>query len=305
MIHRSSAYELIAGMTVDRQFGPVVLFGQGGTAAEIIGDRAVALPPLNLTLARELMQQTRIHRQLLGYRDHPPAALDDIARVLVRISQLACDIDEIAELDLNPLIADSDGVVVADARIRIDPNPPQPRGSRLVIRPYPKALESVETIASLGPMKLRPIRPEDAPLLSILVEELTPEDARLRFFTPLRSLDSEALARFTQIDYDREMAFVLHKPDSPQPFFGVVRLTGDPDNFGAEFAIVVRSEFHRRGIGRLLMTRLIQYARSRGLSELTGDILAENRPMLALAAELGFAMTPAGPNLMRAALSVS
>jgi acetyltransferase len=304
MIHRPNAYELIAGMTVDRQFGPVVLFGQGGTAAEIIGDRALALPPLNLTLARELMQQTRIHAQLLGYRDHPRVALDGIASVLVQISRLACDIDEIAELDLNPLIADSDGVVVVDARIRIDPNPPQPRGSRLVIRPYPKELEGVETISSLGPMVLRPIRPEDAPFLSSLVEELTPEDARLRFFTPLRSLDSEALARFTQIDYDREMAFVLHKPDSPQPFFGVVRLAGDPDNFGAEFAIVVRSDFHRRGIGRLLMTRLIQYARSRGLSELTGDILAENHAMLALAAELGFAMTPAGPNLMRAALSL-
>ena len=302
MIRRPKAYELIAGMTLDRQFGPVVLFGQGGTAVEIIADRALALPPLNVTLARELMQQTRIHRQLQGYRDHPPAALDEIARVLVQVSQLACDIDEIAELDLNPLIADSDGAIVVDARIRIDPNPQQPRGSRLVIRPYPKELERAENIASLGNLLVRPIRPEDAPLLARLVEELTPEDARLRFFTPLRSLDSDSLARFTQIDYDREMAFVLHKSESAQPFLGVVRLAADPDNFSAEFAIVVRSEFHRRGIGRLLMTRLIEYARSRGISELTGDVLAENRAMLALCSELGFNLTPAGTNLVQAVL---
>jgi acetyltransferase len=281
-----------------------VLFGQGGTAVEIIADRALALPPLNVTLARELMQQTRIHRQLQGYRDHPPAALDEIARVLVQVSQLACDIDEIAELDLNPLIADSDGAIVVDARIRIDPNPRQPRGSRLVIRPYPKELERAENIASLGNLVVRPIRPEDAPLLARLVEELTPEDARLRFFTPLRSLDSDSLARFTQIDYDREMAFVLHKPESAQPFLGVVRLAADPDNFSAEFAIVVRSEFHRRGIGRLLMTRLIEYVRSRGISELTGDILAENRAMLALCSELGFSLTPAGANLVQAVLRI-
>ncbi len=302
MIRRPKAYELIAGLTLDRQFGPVVLFGQGGTAAEIIADRALALPPLNISLAHELMQQTRIHRQLQGYRDRPPAALDEIARVLVRISQLACDIDAVAELDLNPLIADSDGVVVLDARIRIDPDPQQPHGGRLVIRPYPKELQSIETVPSFGPMILRPIRPEDAPRLARLVEDLTPEDARLRFFSPVRSLESEALARFTQIDYDREMAFVLHNPGSPQPFFGVVRLAADPDNFSAEFAIVVRSEFHRRGIGRLLMTRLIDYARSRGLSELNGDILAENHAMLTLCAELGFTMAPAGPNLVRATL---
>ena len=302
MVRRPKAYELIAGLTLDRQFGPVLLFGQGGTATEIIADRALALPPLNMLLARELMARTRIHRLLQGYGDHPPAALDDIARVLVQISQLACDLDAVANVDLNPLIADNDGVVVVDARIRIDPAAVQPRGSRLTIRPYPKELETVETVPPLGRVVIRPIRPEDAPLLAQLIKDLTPEDSRMRFFTPIRSLDPEALARFTQIDYDREMALVLQKLEAPESLLAVARLASDPDNFRAEFAIVVRSELHRRGIGRLLMNRLIQFASSRGLSELAGNVLAENRAMLALCVQLGFTISPEGANLQRATL---
>jgi acetyltransferase len=303
MIRRPKAYELIAGFSVDRQFGPVMLFGQGGTAAEIIADRALALPPLNLSLAHELMGRTRIFRQLLGYRDHPPAALDEIALVLVKISQLVCDLDAVTEIDLNPLIADAEGVVVVDARIRIAQPAQEPPGSRLAIRPYPKELERQETIVSIGALRLRPIRPEDAPLLERLVQDLAPEDSRLRFFTPLRSLEPVALARFTQIDYEREMAFVLYKEDTPNRLFAVVRLAADPDNTCAEFAIVVRSDCHRRGIGRMLMTRLIEYARARGLAELFGDILAENRAMLALCTELGFSIAPTeSPNVLRATL---
>jgi len=307
MIRRPGAYELIAGMTVDRQFGPAMLFGQGGTAAEIIGDRALALPPLNVRLAHELINETRISRQLQGYRDRPQAALDAIALTLVKLSQLICDLDEVVELDLNPLLADASGAIVLDARIRVErPARDLRAGIRLAIRPYPKELERQEYLAAIGPMKLRPIRPEDAPLLAQLVAELTPEDARLRFFTPLRSLEPTALARFTQIDYDREMAFVLHLDDAPDRLLGVVRLAADPDNVRGEFAIVVRSDLHRRGLGRLLMTRLIAYARARRLSELFGDILTENKAMLALCAELGFTLGPAeSPSAMRATITLA
>ena len=307
MIRRPRAYELIAGMSLDRQFGPVMLFGQGGTAAEIIADRALALPPLNLRLAGELIGQTRIFRQLQGYRDRPPAALEAIALTLTKLSQLICDIDAVMELDLNPLLADSDGVIALDARIRIErPAKTGQPGSRLSIRPYPKELERRESLPGVGAMRLRPIRPEDAPLLARLVADLTPEDARLRFFTPLRSLEPTALARFTQIDYDREMAFVLHAEDAPERLLAAVRLAADPDNIAAEFAIVVRSDLHRRGVGRLLMTRLIEYARARGLTELFGDILTENKAMLALSAQFGFTIRPAeSAGVDRATLSLS
>jgi acetyltransferase len=302
MVRRPAGFELIAGIASDPQFGPVILFGHGGTATEIIADKAIALPPLNLVLARQLMARTRIFRLLQGYRNQPPAAVDEIARVLVRLSQLACDLDAVTDLDLNPLVVDGSGVVAVDTRIRIDPAAQQPHGSRLVIRPYPRELESAETIEPLGKIRIRPIKPEDAALLAQLVCELAPEDARMRFFTSVRSLDPVALARFTQIDYDREMAFVMFSGDSSSPLLAVSRLASDPDNFRAEFAIVVRSELHRRGIGRLMMKHLIEYARDRGLSELVGEILAENHAMLSLCTELGFRLSHDSAGIARATL---
>jgi len=305
MIRRPAAHELIAGMNVDRQFGPVMLFGQGGTAAEIIADRALALPPLNLKLARELMQETRVFRQLQGYRDRKPADLDAIALTLVKLSQLICDLDAVMEVDLNPLLADADGVVVVDARIRLQrPWDSLHAANRLAIRPYPKELERREWLETVGEMKLRPIRPEDASALSALIADLSPEDARLRFFSPVRALEPAALARLTQIDYDREMAFVLFADDQPEQLLAVARLGADPDNVRAEYAVVVRSNLHRRGLGRLLMTRLIDYARARGLSELFGDVLGDNRAMLTLCRQLGFALQPCEGGVVRAALAL-
>ena len=303
MIRRSGAYELIAGMTVDRQFGPVILFGHGGTAAQIIADRALALAPLNLRLAHELITHTRIYQQLRGYRDSPRAAIEEIALTLVKLSQLICDLDEVVEIDLNPLLADAERVFVVDARIRVERQTVM-HGGRLAIRPYPKELERREHLSSIGNLKLRPIRPEDAPLLAQLIADLKPEDARFRFFTPVRSFDPSALARFTQIDYDREMAFVAFAEVQPDRLLAVARLAADPDNVRAEFAIVVRSDMHRRGLGRLLLAHLIEYARSRGISELFGDVLAENRPMLALCSQLGFTTsTTESSDVLRATLA--
>jgi acetyltransferase len=302
MIRRPGAYELIAGMTVDNQFGPVILFGHGGTAAEIIADRALALPPLNLRLAHELIAQTRIFRQLQGYRDRPRAAIEVIALTLVKLSQLVCDLDEVVEIDLNPLLVDAESVIAVDARIRLERRGAA-RGNRLVIRPYPKELELREHLSLIGNVRLRPIRPEDAPLLAKLIADLTPEDARFRFFTPLRSVDPTTLARFTQIDYDREMAFVSYAEGVPDCLLAVARLAADPDNIRAEFAIVVRSDRHRRGLGRHSLAHLIAYARTRGISELFGDVLVENQAMRALCAQLGFIVCATeSPDVLRATL---
>jgi acetyltransferase len=289
MIRKPRAHELIMGMAVDRQFGPFLLFGQGGTAVEVINDKALALPPLNPSLAKELMSQTRVYRQLQGYRDRPPAALDDLAVIAVRLSQLVSDLDEVVEIDINPLLADDKGAIALDARIRVTRRGPGIRSSRLAILPYPRDLERIESVRGFESAVLRPIRPEDAAALEDLLAKSMPEDTRLRFFAPLRKLAPRQLARMTQIDYDREMALVLMARSGPSAseLIGVVHLIGDPDNERAEFAILVRSDLHRRGIGRLLMTRLIEYARARGLSELFGHVLRENAPMLGLCNDLG------------------
>ena len=301
MIRRPGAHELILGMAGDATFGPFLLFGHGGTAVEVIDDKALALPPLNMKLAHETMARTRVFRELQGYRDRPPAALDAVALTLVKLSQLVCDIDEIAELDINPLLADENGVVALDARIRLAPFE-GPRGERLCIRPYPRELEHVEDVPGMGRCLLRPIRPEDAPLIVHLFAQLTPEDVRLRFFSPLRALPPTLLARLTQIDYDREMAFVLM--ESASEIMGVARFAADPDNARAEFAVAVRSDLKGHGLGSLLMKRIIAYAKARGIGVLFGDALDENTTMLALARELGFAAEPLekSPGILRLTL---
>lgn len=286
MIHRPLAHELILGMAVDRQFGPFLLFGQGGTAVEVIGDKAIALPPLNRTLACDLMARTRIYRQLQGYRNRPAADLDAIADVLVRLSQLVCDLDEIVEVDLNPLLADDGGTIVVDARVLMEQRESaRVRGSRLAILPYPRELEQVVEVSGVGQALLRPVKPEDAAAILRLFDNLSPEDVHLRFFGAIRTLSRDLIIRLTQIDYDRQMAFVL---EAGGEILGVARLSADPDNCRAEFAVTVRSDLKSHGMGTLLMRRLVEYARRRGIEELVGEILAENARMISLARDLGF-----------------
>jgi acetyltransferase len=291
MIKRPGAYELLLGLVDDAQFGPVILFGHGGTAAEVVADRAIALPPLNLVLARELVSRTRIHALLQGYRDRPPAALDAICLTLVRLAQLATDLDGVMELDINPLLADSDGVVALDARVRVAAGSARRGAARLAIRPYPKELEEVIELEGLGRLLLRPVRPEDAPMFRAAFDLMSPEDIRLRFFGPIKDMGHEMAARLTQIDYDREMALIVVRPEEAElgaRFLGVVRIAADPDNRRAEFAITVRSDLKGRGIGRFLMRRIVAYAKGRGIGEIFGDILSENQPMLDLSRRLGF-----------------
>ena len=293
MVRRPNACELLIGVANDPQFGPVIVFGHGGTAVEIVGDRAVALPPLNAALARELVSRTRIARLLAGYRDRPPADMDAICRVLVAVSQMVIDLPELAELDINPLLVDEAGVIALAGRARVAKQDRTLGEARLAIRPYPRELE--EKFAwDDGEMLMRPIRPDDGERHLGFLARLDPEDIRMRVFSSRRSIAPSELARLTQIDYEREMAFVatIAGADGKPETIGTVRAVTDPDNARAEFGVIVRSDMKGRSLGFLLMKKMIRYCRERGTGALVGDVLRENAGMLKLARALGFEVQP-------------
>ncbi|MFM9916747.1 MAG: GNAT family N-acetyltransferase [Rhizobacter sp.] len=288
MAARPMAQELIVGASIDPLFGPVLLFGQGGTAVEVLADRAIALPPLNRVLARDMVSRTRVSKLLAGYRDHPPARLDAICDVLMALSQMLADLPELAELDINPLWADHEGVIALDARVRLCREMPA-GAAHFAITPYPAEL--VETVLWQGEsIMLRPIRPEDEPQHRTFLERLEPNDLRLRFFSSRRELPRSELARLTQIDYAREMAFIAVSAaaDGAQQTLGVVRAVADPDNIDAEFAIVVRSDLKAHGLGQLLLRKMISYLSARGTQRMVGSVMRENGPMLELIRGNGF-----------------
>ena len=287
MANKPDAHELILGMVEDSLFGPVILFGQGGIAVEVIEDKALVLAPLNMALAHEMIAQTRVSRLLNGYRSRPAANINAIADALICISQMICDLPEITELDINPLFADEHGVLALDARIRVA-TPRLPGTSRLAIRPYPEKLEKTVTLPNGEPIFIRPIRPEDEPLLHEMITRMAPEDIRLRFFVPLRQLSRQTAARMTQIDYDREMALVALPPTGKPEMLGIVRLASNPDNLGAEYAVLVRSDMKGRGLGLRLMEEILSYAKSRNIPTVYGQVLRENKAMLQLCEGLGF-----------------
>jgi acetyltransferase len=290
MAQRPQAHELIVGMTTDAIFGPVILFGRGGTAVEVLVDRAVALPPLNMSLARHLITQTQVYKLLRGYRDRPAADLDAICLVLIQVSQLVVDRPEIIELDINPLFADSQGVLALDARIKVAPAGTQAGPQRLAIRPYPRELEEVIHLKDGREVLVRPIRPEDGPAHKEFVGRLTREDLRFRFLGVIRDIPPSEMARLTQIDYDREMAFIAIAPNehNEDETLAVVRSVANPDNAKADFAIMVRSDFKHSGLGTALMQKMIRYCASRGTQEIVGEVLADNQAMLNLTRKLGF-----------------
>lgn len=285
MIKRPHAVELILGAAEDPVFGPILLVGHGGVAAEVIDDKALALPPLDPVLAEDALSRTRVDRLLRGYRDRQPAAREAVGDAMVRLSQLIADVGEIAELDVNPLLVDADGVIALDARIVVAPPVAgQERGARFAIRPYPVELDA-EIVHRGQSLRIRPIRPDDEPLIQAFTRRLTPEDVRMRFFGPLRELTHEMAARLTQIDYDREMAFLLLDGQELQ---GVGRLAADPGFEEAEFALVIASDRQGRGFGRLLLEHVLRYAKARGVVRVVGYVLRENHKMLDLAKHLGF-----------------
>jgi acetyltransferase len=291
MVDRPRAVETIAGIATDPLFGPVVLFGHGGTAVEVIGDRAVGLPPLNLALARDLIDATRVAKLLHGYRDRPAGDLDALALLLVALSQLAIDQPLVRELDVNPLLVDEDGVLAVDARVRLE-REPRPALDRLAIRPYPLGLEEEVALADGSTVTLRPIRPEDEPAHARLFASLDPESIYFRFFSAVRELPHERMARYTQIDYDREMAFIATRREegegSEARTLGVARAIFDGERRSAEFAIVVDPHLQGLGLGYRLLTKLIAYCRAQGAEKLVGQVLWENQRMRKLAEDLGF-----------------
>ena len=285
MAHRPGAHELILGLATDSLFGPVILFGQGGTAVEIIKDQALSLLPLNDVLANDLIDRTQVSKLLAGYRGRPPVDRAAIVAALQRLSELAVAEPRIKELDINPLWADKDGVLALDARIRIDANP-----QHFAIRPYPEELEKTIEDRAGHEFLLRPIRPDDEPALERMIAGCSREDIRMRFFSALKELPKALAARLTQIDYDREMCFVAVREDGE--LVGSVRLLSDPNGEAAEYSVLVRSDLKGAGIGFRLMNEIIAYGRSIGLKQIFGEVRSDNEPMLKMTVELGFETKP-------------
>ncbi|HMI13071.1 MAG TPA: bifunctional acetate--CoA ligase family protein/GNAT family N-acetyltransferase [Bradyrhizobium sp.] len=290
MMVRPKARELILGLADDPTFGTVVVFGRGGTAVEIINDKALALPPLDLQLARDLIERTRVSRLLRAYRDVPAVKPDAVALVLVKLAQLAADIPEIRELDINPLLADEAGVLAVDARVAVGSVDRKFRGSgpaNFAVRPYPSQWQRHLEVKDGWRVLARPIRPEDEPVIHEFLRHVTSHDLRLRFFAPMKEFTHEFIARLTQLDYARAMAFVAFD-EATNEMVGVVRIHSDSIYETGEYAILLRSDLKGKGLGWALMQLIIEYAKSEGLKTISGDVLKENTVMLEMCRHLGF-----------------
>jgi acetyltransferase len=256
---------------------------------ELVADRSVALPPLNRLIARDMIEHTRVRRLLAEFRGMPPVDLAGLETVLLRLSEIACELPEVKELDINPLIADSGGVVAADARVVIQrTEPAADRHAHVAIAPYPAGLTRTLQLGA-DRLTLRPIRPEDARMEQSFVRNLSPQSRYFRFHSGLAELTPRMLVRLTQIDYEREMAFVaVIERHGVELEVGVGRYLQDPDGLGCEFALVVDDAWQGKGVGSALMDALAARARSTGIRHMHGEILAENAKMLELVRNLGF-----------------
>jgi acetyltransferase len=291
MYRNRNGRELLVGVVDDPIFGPVVSFGAGGTAVEILRDRTVALPPLNEHIAQTRINETRIARLLGPFRNLPPVNRDAIVQVLLRLSEMVCELPEIKELDINPLVADDQGVLALDARIVVrEPQPGLRPYGHMAVHPYPSHLIRQYQLADGTNITIRPIRPEDAVLEKQFVKELSPEAKFFRFMNALQELSQNMLIRLTQLDYDRELALVAVIDSGAEKIeLGVARYFTNPDGETAEFAVVVADEWQHRGLGTRLMSCLIDAAREKGLKSFRGEILADNVKMLGLMRRMAFA----------------
>ncbi len=293
MVVRPNGRELMIGVIRDPVFGPAIAFGAGGVTVEVLRDRAVALPPLNAYLVAELVRGTRVSKLLGAFRKMPPVDSAALESVLLRVSEMVCELPWIVELDINPLIVDESGAMVVDARIVVgEYTPVRGRYGHMAIHPYPAELVTSWQPTTGETVTLRPIRPEDAAIEQAFVRSLSPESRRFRFMDTLRELTPRMLARFTQIDYDREMALIATvERDSREVELGVCRYITNPDGSSCEFAIVIADERQGRGLGRRMMTELVAVARMRGLRTMIGHVMGSNRGMLSLCQSLGFVIT--------------
>jgi acetyltransferase len=306
MVVRRRARELILGVNRDPIFGPVVLFGTGGIGVEVIDDTAIALPPLDDVLAGDLIERTRVGRLLFGFRDCPPADRKVVVAALNAVSQMIVDFPAIISMDINPLLADADGAIALDARMEIDVSAIEQRDANpaLVIRPYPA--EWAKDVSIKGnDIHIRPIKPTDLELYPQFLARISPDDIRLRFLAPRKYFPDEMLKRLTQLDYDRDMAFVaLDKKTGA--LAGVGRLCGDPDRRVAEYALVVRTDLQGHGLGWALLQHIIGYARAEGIGSIEGIVLNENDAMLTMCREFGFSVRhdPDQPGLSKVELTL-
>jgi acetyltransferase len=285
-------FEILLGAKRDPSFGPVILFGMGGIFTEVLKDRALGLPPMNRLLARRLMQETKAYTLLQGYRNRPAADMEQLEEMIVRLSQLLIDFPEIAELDMNPVLIKDSIPVAVDARILVSPLD-TPSSLHLVIGPYPEEEESHMVSDDGRRIFIRPVKPEDAPLFTALFKVLSPTTIYYRFFGALKELNPKMLARFTQIDYDREIALVaidetIDKDSQSDKMLGVARIIGDPDGKTGEFAVLVGDAWQGKGIGSSLLEKCLSIAEKRGFETVHGIVLKDNRNMLALGKKLGF-----------------
>ena len=295
--------ELYIGLKTDDPFGPVIAFGAGGTMIELINDRAMELPPLNQFLARRLIERSRAAETLGEWRGASPVDREQLEHVLLRVSEMVCELPQLREMDINPIIVDEDGAVAVDARIVIDGSPATARNySHLAILPYPARYEQVWPLRGGGEYTIRPIHPDDAQMLQDLVHGLSAESRYYRFVSSMTELPPAMLSRLTLIDYDREMALVaIHRTRSvnnegetveTERIVGVSRYITNPDKSSCEFSLVVADDFNGKGLGSRLMLSIMEEARDKGLTEIEGLVLANNSGMLKLMKGLGFAIKP-------------
>jgi acetyltransferase len=299
MAQRHRGREVFVGLTTDEAFGPVITFGAGGTMIELIADRAMELPPLNQFLAHRMIERSRVAETLGEWRGAPAADVLALERVLLRVSEMVCALPQLREMDINPIIVDEDGAVAVDARIVVDSATQAPGSfNHLAILPYPAGQEREWPLKGGGLYTIRPIHPDDAEMLQGLVRGLSQESRYFRFASSLPELPMRMLARFTLIDYDREMALVavvkqrVQEADGSvsesERIIGVSRVVTNPDGTSCEFALVVADDFVGQGLGSRLMLSIMEAARSQGLAEVMGLILTNNTPMLRLMTNLGF-----------------
>lgn len=303
MVVKPNGRELMLGVTTDAVFGPVITFGAGGTMVEIMGDHAVALPPLNSFLVKDLIQGTHVAKMLGQFRHMPPIDMNALESVLLRVSEMVCELPSLTEMDINPLIVDEHGALAADARVVVTIRPPSAdRYAHMAIYPYPTHLISNWQLADGSNITIRPIRPEDAEIEQAFVRGLSDESRYLRFMFSVLELSPDMLVRFTQIDYSREMALIAVTVEQDKEIeLGVARFSINPDAESCEFALVVADNMQGKGLGQKLMIALMDAARAKGLKLMEGEVLKTNANMLKLMNRLGFGVAdnPDDANIKR------
>jgi acetyltransferase len=294
MIRKANGRELMIGVTSDLVFGPVITFGSGGTDVEIKSTPAVALPPLNKFLSGELIREANIAKLLGAFRQMPPADLEALEDVLLRVSEMVCQLPFLKEMDINPLILDEAGALAADARIIVEYRQPSAdRYAHMAIAPYPAHLVSHWQLADGTDIIIRPIRPEDAELDQRFIRGLSKESRYFRFMQAMQELPETLLASLTQIDYGREMALIAVTQDKGQEAaLAVARYVINPDGSSCNFALAVADSIAGKGLGGKLMVSLMAAAREQGLKEIEGNVLNNNHRMLKFMSDLGFAIQP-------------